>query len=139
MADNAARVLAGQGTPGPWSAHEGDLEGGTILDYLATVLGNREKDGTTTGRLFLTLGRNDIDPENGAEVVPAMTGDGPSAEANAHKIALAVNALPLLADLLDAVAEIERYLPPPLVEKDSLWADVLRARDALDAALRGEQ
>ena len=107
MSDSPARDLAAIGTPGPWSAHEGDLEGGTPLDYIATLLRNRERDGTTTGRLFLTLGGNDEDPELGAELVTATTGDGPSAEANAVRIARAVNALPALADLLDAVDDVE--------------------------------
>jgi len=107
MSDNPARDLAAIGTPGPWSAHEGDLEGGTPLDYIATLLRNRERDGTTTGRLFLTLGGNDEDPELGAEMVTATTGDGPSAEANAVRIARAVNALPALADLLDALDDVE--------------------------------
>lgn len=107
MSDNPARDLAAIGTPGPWSAHEGDLEGGTPLDYIATLLRNRERDGTTTGRLFLTRGGNDEDPELGAELVTATTGDGPSAEANAVRIARAVNALPALADLLDALDDVE--------------------------------
>lgn len=74
-------------TPAPWRAVECDLEGGTILDYLSTLLGNREADGTSTGRAFMVLGPNVVDPERGGEVVVAFTGDGPQAEANAHRIA----------------------------------------------------
>ena len=105
---NAARDLANTGTPGPWTAHQGDLEGGTMLDYVATLLRNRD-DGTSTGRLYLTIGRNDIDPENGDTVVPALTGDGPNAEANAVKLVRAVNALPAIADLLDMLDGHEEH------------------------------
>lgn len=104
---NDLRALLDAATPvGEWRAVEGDLEGGTLNDYIATLLQNRQNDGTTTGRLFLTLAPNDIDPELGAEVVPAMCGDGPRAEANANLIAAAVNALPgLLARLAAAERE----------------------------------
>lgn len=130
---NAARELAATGTPGPWSAHEGDLEGKTPLDYIATLLRNREQDGTTTGRLFLMLAPNDIDPECGAEVVPATTGDGPRSEANAVKIARAVNALGPLGDLLDA---LESAYPSSALQWRGPISD---ARRAAEAALRGEQ
>lgn len=97
------RLLLAQATPpGEWRAVEGDLEGGTLNDYIATLLTNRQNDGTTTGRLFLTLAPNDVDPERGEEVVPAMTGDGPRAEANARLIAAAINALPALLHAAEA-------------------------------------
>lgn len=135
MSDNPARDLAAIGTPGPWSAHEGDLEGGTPLDYIATLLRNRERDGTTTGRLFLTLGGNDEDPELGAELVTATTGDGPSAEANAVRIARAVNALPALADLLDAI----EWLDQEADNDRRRWIEnTLAAAERVKAALRGD-
>lgn len=144
MSDNPARDLAAIGTPGPWSAHEGDLEGGTPLDYIATLLRNRERDGTTTGRLFLTLGGNDEDPELGAELVTATTGDGPSAEANAVRIARAVNALPALADLLDAVDAVGHRegwhgWAGLCSECSSPWpCPTYAAAERVKAALRGE-
>ncbi len=141
---NAARELAATGTQGPWSAHEGDLEGKTPLDYIATLLRNREQDGTTTGRLFLMLAPNDIDPECGAEVVPATTGDGPRSEANAVKIARAVNALGPWADYDDAVLAYMRHQTvctdgPECRALMELWDDFCFKRDAVEAALRGEQ
>jgi len=101
------RALAEAATPGPWRAVEGDLEGKPASEYLRTLLANREADGTTSGRLFLTLAPNDIDPEAGAEVVPATTGDGPRSEANGAFIAAARTAVPALLDALEA-AERER-------------------------------
>jgi hypothetical protein len=101
------RKVAEAATPGPWRAVEGDLEGGTPLDYVTTLLGNRGQDGTTTGRLFLTLAPNNIDPERGAEVVPAMTGDGPIAEANAEYIATFDP--PAVLALLDALADLRDH------------------------------
>lgn len=98
------RELLAHATPvGDWQAVEGDLEGKPVSEYARTLFVNRENDGTTTGRLFLTVAPNPIDPERGATVVPALTGDGPQAEANAELIAAAVNALPLLLDALDEV------------------------------------
>ena len=111
---DALRRAEAEATPGPWRSVEGDLEGKPPSEYLRTLLANREKDGTSSGRLFLTLAPNDIDPELGAEVVPATTGDGPRAAANARLIALARNALPALLDECDdlaarlAAAEAER-------------------------------
>ena len=100
------RELLAAATPsGQWRAVEGDLEGGTLNDYIATLLTNRQNDRTSTGRLFLTLAPNDIDPELGAEVVPALCGDGPRAQANARLIAAAINALPSLLADLDALRE----------------------------------
>lgn len=89
MSDEDLRELAEGATRGEWRAAEGDLEGKPPSEYLRTLLANREKDGTTTGRLFLVLAPNGIDPERGAEVIPATTGDGPQAEANAAYIAAA--------------------------------------------------
>lgn len=103
--DARLRELAMEATPGPWSAHEGDLEGKPASEYVRTLLANREADGTSTGRLFLTLAPNPIDPERGAEVVPALTGDGPSAEANAAYIAAA--SPDVLLGLLDRLAVVE--------------------------------
>ena len=71
-------------------------------DYAATLLANRDKDGTS-GRLFLTVAANTIDPELGKQVVPALTGNGPRSEANALLIVAAINALPDLLDALEGV------------------------------------
>ena len=134
------RALADTGTPaGQWSAHEGDLEGGTLVDYVTTLFKNRE-DGTSTGRLFLTLAPNAIDPEKGDHIVPAMTGDGPNAEANAVKIVAAVNALPKVADYDEAVMAYLNHQTvcgvgsscPELV---ALWQALVVARGVLVAAL----
>lgn len=136
---NSARDLAATGIPGPWTAHEGDLEGGTLVDYVTTLFANRNNDGTSTGRLFLTLAPNDIDPENGAEVIPAMTGDGPRAEQNAAKIVRAVNALGPLGNLLDTVAADHRQFRESCVNCGGTWpCEYAAARDAVEAALRGE-
>jgi len=100
-------LLADAAGPGPWQHFEGDLEGKPASEYVRTLLANREADGTSTGQLFLVLGPNTVDPENGPEVVPALTGDGPYSEANAAFIAAARDAVPaLLADL--EAAEQER-------------------------------
>lgn len=96
----ALRGLLADATPGPWQAVEGDLEGKDAAAYAATLLGNRDKDGTA-GRLFLTLADNTVDPELGAQVVPALTGNGPRSEANALLIAAAINALPALLDAIE--------------------------------------
>lgn len=108
------RDLLAAASPLPWRVVEGDLEGGTMLDYVTTLLRNRSGDGTSTGHLWLTLAPNDVDPEKGAEVVPAMTGDGPKSEANAALVVAAINALPgLLAReqaLRDRVAELSAAL-----------------------------
>lgn len=134
------RALLAEATPLPWRSVEGDLEGGSVVDYAAKLFGSRAEDSTTTGRLFLTLGRNDIDPERGAEVVPAMTGDGPRAQANADLIVAAVNALPVLLDLLPAadqrardegtVREALRDLAQRWIDEDDVtqWGDHTRNR-----------
>ena len=41
------RRLLAEATPGPWRRVEGDLEGGTLDDYIATLLANRRDDRTT--------------------------------------------------------------------------------------------
>lgn len=135
---NAARELAATGTPRPWSAHEGDLEGKTPLDYIATLLRKREQDGTTTGRLFLMLAPNDIDPECGAEVVPATTGDGPRSEANAVKIARAINALGPLGDLREHIQRAPS-IADSLRDWHLWYVRLVELSDAVEAALRGEQ
>ena len=140
---NPAHALAATGTPGPWTAHEGDLEGGTVIDYLATLVGNREADGTTTRRLFLTQAPNNIDPERGAMVVPCTTGDGPNSEANAVKLARAVSALGPLGDYDDAVMAYLKHQAecthgPDCSTLDRLWRGLTAARDRLMAALTGD-
>lgn len=121
--DDRLRELAQAATPGPWSAREGDLEGKPASEYVRTLLANREADGTSTGRLFLTLAPNPIDPERGAEVVPALTGDGPSAEANAAYIAAA--SPDVVLGLLDRLAAVE-------AERDRLAAVVERVKALAD-------
>lgn len=81
------RAVAEAATPGPWRSVQGDLEGKPPSEYVRTLLANREQDGTTSGELHLLLAPNDIDPELGSEVVPALTGDGPRARVNAAHIA----------------------------------------------------
>lgn len=140
---NPARELADSGTPGPWADREGDLEGGTLLDYVSTLFANRD-DGTSTGRLFLALAHNTVDPEKGATVVPAMTGDGPHSEANATKIVRAVNALPAIADLLSVISghvacDCCPDDPRCLACGSGDWpCSTARAREAVEAALRGD-
>lgn len=103
------RELLAAATPGPWRAVEGDLEGRPASEYVRTLFANREADDTSSGRLFLTLAANPIDPEAGAEVVPALTGDGPQAEVNAALIVAAVNALSgHLTELAELRAELEQ-------------------------------
>lgn len=109
---DALQTVAKAATPGTWRAVEGDLEGKPASEYVRTLIANREADGTSSGRLFLTMAPNDIDPEIGAEVVPALTGDGPRAEANAAHIATfdPPTVLALLAEvaaLRAKVAEVE--------------------------------
>lgn len=134
-ADVLARLNAARkATPGPWRAVEGDLEGKPPSEYVATLLGNREADGTTTGRLFLTLAANPIDPELGAEVVPATTGDGPQSEANAEHIALndpefVASAMQALLSLTDVV-EQARALVAERREWDESDADSIVANSA---------
>ena len=103
-------AVAQAATPGDWKAVEGDLQGQPASEYVRTLLANREADGTSSGRLFLTLAANDIDPECGGEVVPALTGDGPRAEANATFIAAfdPPTALAVLDRLRAAEAQVQR-------------------------------
>src|SRR5690606_5031629 len=101
---DAIRERAEAATPGPWEAREGDLEGKPASEYVRTLLANRERDETTSGRLFLTLAPNPIDPERGATVVPALTGDGPQAEANATFIAHTRTDVPALLAEVDRLA-----------------------------------
>lgn len=52
----------------------------------------------------------------------------------------AVNALPAIADLLDALEEMGRFVPPPAADGiRSLWGDVTQARADVVAALEGDQ
>lgn len=109
MTANAARVLSEQGTPGPWVA-------------------------ITHGRKVYVTG-----PDRGEAACTTYAEDG-----NVAKIVAAVNALPLVADLLDELAEYAALKAPPLVpcndtRRAAISCRLLRARDALDAALRGEQ
>lgn len=136
--DDRLRELAQAATPGPWSAHEGDLEGKPASEYVRTLLANREADGTSTGRLFLTLAPNPIDPERGAEVVPALTGDGPRAEANAAYIAAASPDVVLgLLDRLAAVeAEHERRYERLRVDSNLAAAQRAKAENERDRLAR---
>lgn len=121
------RTLHAAATPsGEWQAVEGDLEGKPVSEYARTLFANRENDGTTTERLFLTVAPNPIDPERRATVVPALTGNGPQSEANALLISAAVNALP---DLL-AIAETHHQL----VAKVEAVEAILAAWDAWDGS-----
>lgn len=128
------RRLLAEATPvGDWRAVEGDLEGKPVSEYARTLFANRESDGTTSGRLFLTVAPNDIDPEKGAEVVPALTGNGPRSEANALLISAAINALPALLDAAEAARETtpaEVGLREAVEALASVYATEGAARDA---------
>jgi hypothetical protein len=138
----ALRKVAEAATPGPWRAVEGDLEGKPPSEYLRTLLANREQDGTSTGRLFLTLAPNDIDPERGGEVVPATTGDGPRAQANAAHIATfdPPTVLALLDRLEAAEAKVARVtaLEPTWHRGMYGCPDDMFSRSAIRAALTEE-
>lgn len=123
-------------TEGPWEAREGDLEGKPASEYVRTLLANREADGTSSGRLFLTLAPNRIDPEVSETVVPALTGDGPSAEANATFIAHARTDIPLLLTALDEAQAKARNHYAAFVGSEATLARAESARDAAEGALR---
>lgn len=96
----AIKARAEAATPGPWEAAKGATPDGK---YLTTTKAEKEE--------FLRLAINNDDAElwliDNADVIPAVTGDGPSAQANAEFIAHAREDIPAL---LAALEEAERDL-----------------------------
>lgn len=116
---SAARDLMDTGTPGPWHALPGD-------DTFNPSVG-------AVPEAFPSLLSSD---EWVAECKPA-------GDADANKIVLSVNALPLVANYDDAVMAYLRHQTtcqhgPDCATLSTLWTALVAARDALEAALRGE-
>lgn len=96
------QARADAATEGPWGAAKGATPDGK---YLTTTKAEKEE--------FLRLSLNDDDAElwlvDNAEVIPAVTGDGPRAQANAEFIAHAREDIPkLLAELTRMEQALER-------------------------------
>ena len=122
---NAARDLAATGTPGPWelSKPSGDpwieqtgLTGGTVLEPERVDCMAYCYGGSSRYNL---------------------------SDDDAAKIVAAVNALPLVADLLDALQEedehrVECAACVGCTPGNTLWIVAMVAREQLTAALRGE-
>jgi hypothetical protein len=93
------RRLETAATPGPW-------------DYGTGYSADGERQSTTKADKaeFLSLSLNDTGSPlwlvDNTDVIPAVTGDGPNAKANAEFIAAARNQLPRILDALDAVTAL---------------------------------
>ncbi len=116
---NAARELAATGTPGPWSAHD-------VSEWIDT---------SPTWEVYFIAPEGD--PIVGGEEVAVANY---VEEADADKIARAVNALGPLGDLLDAIEDH--------TSKGGIWSCsgrtdwctcITQLAHAVEAALRGEQ
>lgn len=120
---NAARDLANTGTPGPWSYYED--HGRDITDEGWSLVGAAVAD-----RLILLTYPTGSEHED--------------VEADATKTVRAVNALPAIADLLSVLSghvacDCCPDDPRCLACGSGEWpCATARARDAVEAALRGE-
>jgi len=128
---DAIRARIEAATPGPWEATEGDLEGKPASEYVRTLLANREADGTSTGELHLALAANPIDPERGGTVVPALTGDGPQARANAEFIAHAREDVPALLAEVERLAAREQALREEIAQQEGATRLAMRTLSRL--------
>ena len=99
------RALADTGTPLPWMALVGNSWGG------------RSAAGTTDGYPV------------------GFTGDDPNSGPDAVKIVAAVNALPHIADLIDAFDNVPLDGDPSPEPWEQWWRNLFAARDALVEAL----
>ena len=100
----AARSLTQAATPGPWSYGTP----GAGLDVTARRFAEeflRDPDAPADG-VWCVLSDGWLDSDH--RLCPAMTGDGPTSEANALFIAAARNALPKALDALEAVLELTK-------------------------------
>jgi hypothetical protein len=97
-------ALSAKATAGPWNAATAPAEGSdqTHAEYLAGSLRPGEGRPLWVSWALLPNG-----PEEDAEyVLPVVTGDGPTSEANAALIVAARNALPMLVTALRGVLEL---------------------------------
>jgi hypothetical protein len=130
MSDLTARLDAIQArkdaaSPGPWEASQGATSDGSEL-----VTTYQQK--TEFLALSLNSGRSGLWLVDNSEVIPAVTGDGPRAKANAEFIANAPTDIGFLLDLarkqqaaIDAVTarldEWDAMEPFPDVDKTQAW------------------